>query len=117
MKTHKDLDVWMKSMDLAEEIYRITDTFPDREKFSMVSQLRRAAISVPSNIAEGATRNHTKEFVQFLYISLGSTSELETQLLLAKRIGYISNDEKLMNDLNIVRKLLVGLINSVKQKQ
>lgn len=103
-------------MDLVEEIYRITDSFPDKEKFLMITQLRRAALSVPSNIAEGATRNSHKEFIQFLYIALGSTSEIETQLLVAKRIGYLTCDEKLLSELTVVRKLLIGLINSIKNK-
>ena len=116
MKTHRDLDVWTKSMDFAEQVYKITEKFPDKEKYSLTNQLRRAAISVPSNIAEGATRNSHKEFIQFLYIALGSTSELETQLLLSRRIGYVKDIDQALNDLTVVRKLISGLLSSIKRK-
>ena len=82
IKTHKDLDVWKKSMDLVERVYRRTERFPDSEKYGLTNQIRRCAVSVSSNIAEGAARNTDKEFVQFCYIALGSLSELETSSLL-----------------------------------
>jgi four helix bundle protein len=75
---HKDLDVWKRSMDLVVKVYQITKLFPDTEKYGLSSQMRRAAVSIPSNIAEGAARKGDKEFIQFLYISIGSLSELET---------------------------------------
>jgi four helix bundle protein len=75
---HKDLDVWKRSMDLVVKVYQITKLFPDTEKYGLTSQMRRAAVSIPSNIAEGAARKGDKEFIQFLYISIGSLSELET---------------------------------------
>jgi four helix bundle protein len=75
---HKDLDVWKRSMDLVVKVYQITKLFPDTEKYGLTSQMRRAAVSIPSNITEGAARKGDKEFIQFLYISIGSLSELET---------------------------------------
>ena len=82
--THKDLAVWKKSMDLVTDVYELTSKFPREEQFGLTNQMRRSAVSVPSNIAEGAARNSTKEFIQFLYYSLSSLSELETQLLISK---------------------------------
>ena len=78
-------------MDFVELIYKITGEFPENEKFGLTSQLRRASISIPSNLAEGAGRKSTKEFIQFLYIALGSSSEIETQLEIAMRLGYMKN--------------------------
>jgi four helix bundle protein len=89
MQTHKDLDVWKESMALAKQIYLLTAKFPKEETYGLISQIRRSAVSIPSNIAEGAARNSTKEFIQFLYVSLGSLAELETQLLLSKEIGIV----------------------------
>ncbi len=116
IKTHKDLDAWKESMVLAEELYRVTKDFPSDEKFGLASHLRRAAVSIPSNIAEGATRNSSKELIQFLYIALASSSEVETQLLLSDRLGYIFGGSKVMEQLSKVRKLLIGLIRSIKDK-
>jgi four helix bundle protein len=80
MQTHKDLDVWKLSMDLVVDIYQITDSLPKSELFGLTSQIRRAAVSVPSNIAEGSARKNTTEYIQFLYIALGSITEVDTQL-------------------------------------
>ena len=91
IKIHKDLDVWKKSMDLVEGVYRLTKSFPDSEKYGLTNQMRRCAVSIPSNIAEGAGRNSKKEFKQFLYISLGSISELETQLIISSKLNYLKN--------------------------
>ncbi len=117
VRTHKDLDVWQKSLDFAETIYNLTENFPSDEKFGLVSQLRRAAVSVTSNIAEGAGRHSSREFAQFLYIALASTSEIETQIILSERLGYIKSGSKdVLNDLEVIRKLLSGLIRAVKNK-
>ncbi len=113
MKTHKDLDVWKKSMALVTGIYTLTKSFPDDEKFGITSQMRRSAISIPSNIAEGSARRGNKEFVQFLYIALGSATELDTQILIAKNLGYQVESEVLMEIENI-RKMLIGLIKHQK---
>jgi len=115
MKSHKDLDVWNKAMELTENIYSLSAGFPKEEKYGLISQIRRAAVSIPSNIAEGTARNSKKEFIQFLYIALGSVSEIETQLLLAHRLKYIK-DSNLTKDLDSVRKMTVGLINYMKGK-
>ena len=116
IKTHKDLDVWKKSMDLVERVYRRTERFPDSEKYGLINQIRRCAVSVSSNIAEGAARNTDKEFVQFCYIALGSLSELETQLLIAERLKYSQNIDILENVVEI-RRMLLGLIKYLKSKQ
>ncbi|MGY4706769.1 four helix bundle protein [Candidatus Bipolaricaulota sp. J31] len=113
LRTHKDLDVWKESMRLAREIYRITKAFPREELYGLVSQMRRAAVSVPSNVAEGAARASAKEFVQFLYTTSGSLSELETQLLLAKELGWVS-DEEIFSLVERVRMMIFGLIRQVK---
>ncbi|MFC1712086.1 four helix bundle protein [Candidatus Poribacteria bacterium] len=109
MKTHKDLNVWKQSIDLAKEVYSLTRDFPKEEIHGLVSQMRRAAVSVPSNIAEGAARNSRKEFIRFLYISLGSLAELETQLLLSKELGFCKSDG-IDEDIEKIRKMLFGLI-------
>ena len=87
-RSFKDLLVWQKGMALAKGIYGITRPFPNEEKFGLVSQMRRAAVSIPSNIAEGQARHTTKEFIQFIYHAEGSVAELETQLMLAVDLGY-----------------------------
>lgn len=114
MSTHKDLDVWKKAMDLAVEVYSLTARFPREELHSLTSQIRRSAVSIPSNIAEGAARHSRKEFIQFLHIASGSVAELETQLLLAIQMGFISGDH-VISHIEEVRKLLLGLLRSLKK--
>lgn len=115
MKTHKDLTVWQKSIDFVTLIYEITSKFPPEEKFGLSNQLRRASVSVPSNISEGAARKGKTEFKQYLYIALGSASEIETQLMIAKNLNFISNDLyiKLNDEIVEIRKMLNGLIKSI----
>ena len=115
IKSHRDLEVWKKSVDFVTEIYEVTNKFPREEIYSITNQIRRSAISIPSNIAEGAGRNHNKEFVQFLYISLGSCSELETQLIISSNIKYISsvNLELLLEKIYELRRMILGLIRAV----
>lgn len=96
IKSPKDLKVWQESMELVIQIYKISNGFPNHEIYGLSSQIRRAAVSIPSNIAEGAGRKSNKEFMQFLFISLGSLSEVETQLEISQRLGY-SNDIKIIN--------------------
>jgi len=100
-------------MDFVEAIYKYTANFPSEEIYCLTNQMRRAAVSIPSNIAEGAARNGKKEFVQFLYIALGSLSELETQIIIAERLRYIPNVDALINECSIIKKLLNGLIISL----
>ena len=116
VRSHRDLVAWQKSIGLVLEIYRCTQTFPKAETYGLVSQLRRAAVSVPSNIAEGHARQSTGEFRQFLGHALGSLMEIDTQILIAQRLGYV--DPKLSADLCgrtvEVGKLLNGLLRSLK---
>ena len=115
IKNHKDLEVWKKSMDLVSNIYKITESFPNKELYGLTNQIRRAAVSIPSNIAEGAARNSKKEFIQFLYIALGSLSELETQIIIADRLEYLNNLDTSLEDLKFVQKLINGLIYYLKK--
>ena len=114
-KTHKDLDIWKLGIELVERIYKKTQHFPKVEMYGLTSQMRRAAISYPSNIAEGAARNSKKEFLQFLYISLGSLSELETQLIIANRIGYLDSLE-IVDAIEVLRKKHLNFIKYIKGK-
>jgi len=113
-KTHKDLEVWKRSLDLVEKVYSMTRSFPKEEVYGLTLQMRRAAVSVPSNIAEGAARGSKKEFVQFLYIALGSLEELETQFILACRVG-LTSDRSLSHTIDEVRKMLLGLLRFLKR--
>ena len=114
MKTHIDLEVWKKSMDFVEVVYKQSSSYPKEEIYGLTSQIRRAAVSVPSNIAEGAARQGNKEFIQFLYISLGSLSEVETQMMLAHRLGFAQNIDILLSDITRIKKMLNGLIVHLK---
>ncbi|MFV0141768.1 four helix bundle protein [Empedobacter falsenii] len=118
MKTHKDLEVWKLAIDFVSEIYLITKQFPEAEKFGLSTQMRRASVSIPSNIAEGAARQSDKEFIQFLYISLGSSAELETQLIIAFNLNFIKQNQ--LNQLILkqeqIAKMLNGLIKFIKNK-
>ena len=111
--THKDLDVWKLGIDLVKDIYILTKNFPKNEQFGMVAQMRRCAVSIPSNIAEGAARNSRKEYLQFLYISLGSMSELETQLILSKELNFI-DDTEVIGKLETLRKKMLNFIKYMK---
>jgi four helix bundle protein len=116
MKTHKDLIVWQKSIDFVTEIYLFTKEFPKEEMYGLANQLRRSAVSIPSNIAEGAAKFSKKEFCQFLYISLGSASELETQLIICKNLKYLGPDIDTLIQIKLteIRKMLLKLISSLK---
>ena len=116
MSDYKDLNVWKNSIDFVETVYKIVSSFPREEIYALSDQLKRAVVSIPSNIAEGASRNSNKEFVQFLYIALGSASEVETQLIIAKRLNYIMSIENELKELTKIRKMLNGLITSIKRK-
>ena len=118
MKSHKDLDVWKRSVVLVTFIYEVTKKFPKEEIYGLTNQIRRAAISISSNIAEGAARNHSKEFIQFLYISLGSISELETQVIISLNLGFLIQDDsiKIQNELTELRRMILGLIRSLENK-
>lgn len=117
MKDHRDLDVWNKSMDLVEHIYAMTQQFPKEEVYGLTAQIKRAAISIPSNIAEGAGRKGPKEFMQFLYISLGSLSEVETQTLLAKRLRFTDQIDPILESIEKIKQMLNGLIRYLEQNK
>lgn len=112
MRDYKKLIVWNKSYALGINIYSATKTFPKEEIYGLTSQLRRSAISIPSNIAEGSRRSTEKDYKSFLHIAYGSGAELEVQILFSKDLGYISNEtcKKLLNDLSEVMKMLNALI-------
>ncbi len=115
MKNHKDLDVWQLSMDLVTDIYKLTYEFPKEELYGLSNQMRRAAVSIPSNIAEGAARNSKKEFIQFLHISLGSLAEVETQLIISNNLGFASGLDAFLGKVDRVKKMLNGLIFHLKK--
>src|SRR5690625_384965 len=116
IKSYKDLIVWQKAMDLVVMVYQETRKFPKEEMYGLVSQLQRAVVSVPSNIAEGQARQHKKEFIQFLAIARGSLAEVETQLILANRLNYLSK-EKLNSLMEVqieVNKMTTTLMKKLK---
>jgi len=118
INSHLDLDVYKYSVDTVVRLYELTDNFPGGEKFGLVSQIRRAAVSIVANIAEGAERQTTKEFIQFLYISKGSCSEVKSLLEISMKLKMVSSDtyEFLLSELNKISKMLFGLIKSLKRK-
>ena len=115
MNNYKELKVWQKAVEFTVEIHKLTVSFPNHEQFGLTNQIRRAAYSIPSNIAEGAGRNSKKEFNHFLSIALGSTFEIETQLIIANKVNYIENhklDDFLGNNSEI-QKMIRGLQKSL----
>jgi len=116
-KPHKKLDVWKLSMELSRTVYRVTAGFPAEEKFGLVSQMRRAAVSIPSNLAEGAARSSDNEFRNFLSVARSSLSELDTQLDLSESLGLLAADTRVQLDRLMIRidKMLYGLLR-LKQK-
>ena len=118
LKNYKELKVWQKSYQPCLEIYRITAKFPKEEKFGLISQIRRAAVSVPSNIAEGYGRKTTADYVRSLYIAYGSNCELETQMLLSGDLGYIDSAtlEGVRDEIYDLERMLKALIKSLENK-
>ena len=115
-KTHKDLEVWKNAIDFVVDIYRSSENFPPEERYGLKSQICRAAVSIPSNIAEGAGRQSSKEFVHFLSIALGSLSEVETQLIISERLSYMSDICLLIDKLNLIRRQIIGLKKSLEKR-
>jgi len=115
-KSYRDLDVWRKAMDLVIVCYQMTNGFPKSEIYALSSQLRRAAVSIPANIAEGCARQHAKEFIQHLSIAYGSAAEVETHVLIAERLGYVEGDEVagVLHKASEIGKMLNGLRKSLK---
>jgi len=118
MKSYKDLDVWKKAKELVVDIYKSTADFPSEERFRLISQLRRAAVSVPSNIAEGHGRNHSKDIIQFLHIDRGSLYEVETLVLISDDLNFFNEPTsvQLINKTTDCIKMLNGLINYFASK-
>jgi four helix bundle protein len=115
---HHELQAWQRAMGLVKSVYLATKTFPKEEIYGLASQMRRAAVSVPSNIAEGAARSSSKEFLQYLFIARGSLMELETQLVIACDLGYITDDCKasISEDIESVFALVSGLISLLRRR-
>jgi four helix bundle protein len=118
MRPHEKLEVWCLAMDFVVEVYRSTEAFPKEEKFGLTSQIRRAAVSVPADIAEGAARQSTKEFIHFLSNAQGSASELETELTIAHRLGYLAQGKysELSTTLDKIGRMITGLSQHLKRK-
>ncbi len=116
---YKDLIAWQKAMELVNSVYDVTDAFPKREVYSLTDQIRRAAVSVPSNIAEGQAHYSNREFLHFLRHSRGSLAELETQLLIASRRNYLDGSQSaiLLKRVDELSRILSGLINSIREKE
>ena len=116
MRPHHDLRVWQEAMELVTRIYSVTGTFPAEERFGLTSQIRRASISVPSNIAEGAARGSRKEFIHFPTIARGSLSELDTQLRIARNLEYVADIAALIADVERLQAALGSLIKSQRDR-
>lgn len=117
MHKYKELIIWKKAINLVTEIYLITGLYPDKERFNLISQINRAAVSIPSNIAEGAGRNSDKEFVQFLAIAHASSYELETQLIVSNNLGYVKQENlnKLLESIEELQKMNFALQQKFKK--
>jgi len=118
VNTYQSLEVWKRSIDLVEFVYRVSSKFPDEEKFGLTSQIRRAVVSIPSNIAEGHGRKSFGEFSHFLKFAYGSSSEVETQMIIAVRLKYLTQSEfdYFQENITIIRKMLNALIASTKHR-
>jgi len=119
IRNYKDLNIWKRSIELVKNIYEISNSFPKEELYVLTSQLRRTAISIPSNIAEGFSRFHNKEYRQFLYIALGSCAELETQIIIANYLKYLDDDKfnDIINESEVICKMISNLIKKVNDSE
>ncbi len=117
MRPHENLEVWKRAVEFVVTVYEKTKNFPTEEKFGLTSQIRRAAISIPTNIAEGAGRKSNKEFLNFLSIAQGSSSEVETELLIAAKIGYLDENSYLLlkEEIDNIGRMMIGLANHLKK--
>ena len=118
IKSYRDLNVWQKSIDLVEEIYKLSQEFPREELYGLTSQLRRSAVSVPSNIAEGQERRKSGDYKRFLHIALGSLAEAHTQLIIANRLNYLQKEElvKLEDHIGQIQRMTHSLIKNLPAK-
>ena len=119
IKSYKDLDVWKKSVKLVKKIYIVTKGFSKDELYGLVNQMRRCAVSIPSNIAEGWARQHTNEYIQFLYIALGSSAELETQVIISKELSYMNEktELELLEEIDHISRMTKNIVKSLKQNR
>jgi four helix bundle protein len=119
MRPHEKLSVWQRAIDLVITVYKSTVSFPGDERFGLTSQIRRAAVSIPANIAEGAARDSWKEFTHFLSNAQGSASELETELLIARSLAYLDvpSYADLRNEIDSIGRMIFGLSRSIKQRK
>ena len=115
VKDYKDLHIWQKGIEIVDKIYSATNGFPKIELYGLTTQMRRSAVSIPSNIAEGFVRKHTKEYKQFLYVSLGSCAELDTQVIIADKRNYVAKEklEELSEDINHESRMIASFINKL----
>ena len=115
IRTYRDLDIWKKGINIVKEIYNLTKQFPKEETYGLISQMKRAAISIPSNIAEGFKRYHSKEYKQFLHITLGSCAELETQITIAKELRYLeeNKEKELLEKLDHTGRMITNLLKKL----
>lgn len=116
MKSYRELKVWQKGIELVKVVYSLTDAFPQKEMYGLANQLQRAAVSIPSNIAEGQARKGDKEFSRYLHIALGSLAELDTQVEIALQLGYIKDATQINEIIVEVRKMLNGLIKRLSKE-
>jgi len=118
IRGYRDLDVWKKGIDLCESVYRVTERFPADERFGLTNQMRRASVSVPSNVAEGHCRAHTKEYIQFIHHSRGSLGEIDTQLEIARRLKFLPEPDaaQLFETVDHVQRMLSSLTRSLKSR-
>jgi len=112
IKNFKDLKIWQNGIELVKKVYQMTNSFPAKETYGIVSQMRRSCVSIPSNIAEGFMRKHNKEYKQFLHIALGSLAELETQVIISEELGFMKNEQSvnIQSTINELNKMTMGLI-------
>ena len=117
IKSYKELDIWKKGLNIVDKVYLLTQKFPSEERYGLISQLQRSAVSIPSNIAEGFARHYSKEYEQFLYVALGSCAELETELIISERRRYITRKglEELQEEIDHEGRMLMNLIRSLSQ--
>lgn len=118
INNHKDLEVWKRSMCLVTDVYGLTKSFPKEELYSLTNQIRRSAISIPSNIAEGRSKRTTRDFMRFINIACGSAAELETQLMIGKNLGYVAAEklEPFLDELGQIARMLNGLFSGLEKK-
>lgn len=115
MTDYKDLEVWQRAIELVATVYHVSSSFPESERFGLTNQIRRASVSIPSNIAEGSARHHARDYTHFLRIADGSAAEVETQLIICRKLGFIHDIEEVIVEITIIRRMLAALIKSLRK--